>query len=222
MSLSLLQLPTEPSSNELKKAFRILQAAHETAKDLLSTFDSPAGQPRLPGIPSVKEQDLLRAMLIFTGAGLDSSLKQLIRASTLELFETDPEVEKSVASRFAKIDAKDIAAYLLKPSPRHAMIEDTIEDLTGSSLQSPDELDRIIGLLHLDRQKIIGSARQEIKKAFDTRNKIIHELDISDETPAAGVHFRTRRNRDEMTKQSNTILKVAFAFLAEVDKKLGH
>jgi hypothetical protein len=157
-----------------------------------------------------------------SGAGLDSSLKQVIRASTLELFETDPEIEKSVATLFTKIDAKDIAVYLLKPSPRHAMIEDTIDDLTGSSLQSTFELERIIGFLHLDRQKIIGSAKQDIKEAFDTRNKIIHELDVSGETPAAGVHFRTRRNRDEMTKQANTILRVAFAFLAEVDKKLGH
>jgi hypothetical protein len=222
MPVSLLNLPPEPSSNALKKSFRTLQAAHETSKDLLSTFDRPAGQPRLPGIPSVKEQDLLRAMLIFSGAGLDSSLKQVIRASTLELFETDPEIEKSVATLFTKIDAKDIAVYLLKPSPRHAMIEDTIDDLTGSSLQSTFELERIIGFLHLDRQKIIGSAKQDTKKAFDTRNKIIHELDVSGETPAAGVHFRTRRNRDEMTKQANTILRVAFAFLAEVDKKLGH
>jgi hypothetical protein len=222
--LSLIALPAEPSSDPLKKPYRILKAAHDTATDLLSTFDRPAGNPRTPGPPTAKEQDLLRSTLIFAGAGLDSSLKLLIRAAMPLLFKKEPKIEAKVADYFSKIEPKALAAYMLKALPRDAMLEDLINDLTGSSLQSPDELERVIGFLNLDRQTIIGPGkndRQVIKAAFDTRNNIIHELDVNDEPPAVGVPFRVRRTRDEMVQQTNVIFKVAFAFLSEVNEKLA-
>jgi hypothetical protein len=222
--VTLIALPSEPSSDALKKPYRIVKAAHDTAKDLLSTFDRPAGNARAQGPPTAKEQDLLRSMLIFAGAGLDSSLKLLIRAAMPLLFVKEPKIETKVAEYFSKIEPKSLAIYILKVSPRDAMLEDLINDLTGSSLQSPDELERVIGFLNLDRQKIIGPGkndRQVIKAAFDTRNNIIHELDVNDEPPAVGVPFRVRRTREEMVKQTNVILKVAFAFLDEVSSKLA-
>lgn len=222
--IALIALPAEPSSEPLKKPYRILKAAHDTAKDLLSTFDRPAGSARAPGPPTAKEQDLLRSTLIFAGAGLDSSLKLLIRAAMPLLFTKEPKIETKVAEYFSKIEPKALTVYMLKASPRDAMLEDLINDLTGSSLQSPDELERVIGFLNLDRQAIIGPGKndkQVIKTAFDTRNNIIHELDVNDEPPAVGVPFRVRRTRDEMVRQTNIILKVAFAFLIEVNNKLA-
>ncbi len=221
--IALIALPSEPVTEPLRKPYRILKAAHDTAKDLLATFDRPAGSPRPAGPPTAKEQDILRSTLIFAGAGLDSSLKLLIRAAMPLLFTKEPRIETKVADYFSKIEPKAIAAYMLKTSPRDAMVEDLINDLTGNSLQSTDELERVIGFLNLDRQAIIGPGKndkQMIKAAFDTRNNIIHELDVNDEPPAVGVPFRVRRTREEMVRQTNTILTVAFTFITEVDKKL--
>ena len=57
------------------------------------------------------------------------------------------------------------------------MIEDYIYELTGSSLQTAEEVDKVAGALGIDdaalRKRIVG-----LKTLFVARNEISHELDL--------------------------------------------
>ena len=70
----------DPKTAACSKAAVILARTHESADALLKAFElaqQERGTPR--GMSTDDEQDLLRAMLVMTAAGLDSMLKQLIR-----------------------------------------------------------------------------------------------------------------------------------------------
>ena len=130
MSLSsLVDLPAEPESEACKKSYWILGAAHQTASELLDLFDNPGGQKREPGNPSNTDQDLLRSMLIFAGAGLDAAIKQLIKKAFPGIVENDEAVRTKVVEHFSKhlarsetASTKDLVRWLFEEKPRTAMI----------------------------------------------------------------------------------------------------
>lgn len=122
--------------------------------------------------------------VVFTGAGLDAILKQLIRDTLPALLEISAQAhEKLEAFATGQLgtgelaDTRMIARYLTSASPRKRLIEDYIYDLTGSSLQSAEEVQRVAGALGIDDQ----SLRRRIdglKQLFVARNEISHELDL--------------------------------------------
>ena len=84
-----------------------------------------------------------------------------------------------------------VARYLTSPHPRDRLIEDYIYQLTGSSLQSADEVQRTAGALGVkdaELRKRITSLRD----LFVARNEISHELDLKRPERAGD---RTRRSR---------------------------
>jgi len=150
------------------------------------------------GVLTNNETDMLRAAVVFTGAGLDATLKQLIRDTLPKLLEVSTQAhdkfEKFASDKLGTgeiADTRVIARYLTSANPRERLIEDYIYDLTGSSLQSADEVQKVAGALGVKdkdlRQKIAA-----LKPLFIARNEISHELDLqSPEKPAD----RTRRSR---------------------------
>lgn len=56
----------------------ILAYANVTSRSLLATFRAVRHARGAKGTPTDEEQDLLRAMVVFAGAGLDSMTKQLV------------------------------------------------------------------------------------------------------------------------------------------------
>lgn len=130
------------------------------------------------------EGDLLRAAVVFTGAGLDATLKQLIRDTLPRLLESITQAHDKFESFAAGqlgtgeiADTKTIARYLTSSDPRGRLIEDYIYDLTGSSLQSAEEVHLAAGALGIDdsslRKRITG-----LRPLFVMRNEISHELDL--------------------------------------------
>ena len=88
-------------------------------------------------------------------------------------------------------DAKMIARYLTSGDPRGRLIEDYIYELTGTSLQSAEEVQKVAGALGIDdatlRTRVNG-----LRTLFVARNEISHELDLQRlERPGD----RTRRAR---------------------------
>ena len=106
------------------------------------------------------EVDLLRAAVVFAGAGLDATLKQLIRDTLPLLLERNKQAhekfETFAANRLLSgdtVDAKMLARYMTSYEPRRRLIEDYIYELTGSSLQSAEEVQQVAGALGInDRQ----------------------------------------------------------------------
>lgn len=194
-----------PASGEpgTEIAQRFLTSAYDSVDAVLGTLDTIRQLRRqqggdIRGRLTSNEEDLLRAAVVFTGAGLDSTLKQLIRDTLPVLLQHNEQahtkfetfaVERLGTAEIA--DPKMLARYLTSANPRERLIEDYVYDLTGSSLQSAEEVQKVAGALGIDD----GPLRQRIgnlRSLFVARNEISHELDLQRlERPGD----RTRRSR---------------------------
>lgn len=216
------------SSDRLAKAASIYQYTHESASSLVTAFDdakAKRGKPR--GVLTDQEQDILRAALVMSCAGLDAVLKQTIRDCLEHLLENDPQVregfEKFIRRRLSgeadQVEfvngAKFLASVLAEREPRRRLIEEYVKELTGDSLQSAEEILRTAAALGLDPKKI-GLNADRLKSIFTIRNKIIHELDID---LNAKVRKRKVRSQADLLENSDHVLWTAKAIIEHVDKK---
>jgi len=141
------------ANNDKLKARTILDSSRSSAESFLKAFDTVRrARNANQGRPKNEEQDLLRASLVFAAAGLDSMLKELIRDTIKKLAETDSKVQTELekfVQRQIRGDSEDpetvsghkfLASVLLAASPQDRIIEGYIRELTGSSLQSADQL----------------------------------------------------------------------------------
>jgi YD repeat-containing protein len=148
------------------------------------------------GITSAQDQDLLRAMLVFACAGLDAAMKTLIRDALPALADHHTGVQKQLAdftvrtlSDGGAVSPKVLARILTHAEhPRVAVIEAYVDDLTGGSLQSADELDKVCTAFGIDDADLRKQVRG-LRPMFQARNQIIHELDF---TPEGRLTRRTR------------------------------
>jgi hypothetical protein len=89
------------------------------------------------------------------------------------------------------VDPKSVARYLASAEPRQLLIRDYVYKLTGSSLQSEQQVETVAGALGID-DKPLRKSIPELKPLFVARNEISHELDLQRlEKPGD----RTRRSR---------------------------
>lgn len=173
---------TETSQRFLASAYDSVQAVLANLKAIREQRRDAGGDIR--GRLTANEEDLLRAAVVFTGAGLDSTLKRLIRDALPRLLEESEQAhakfEDFAARRIGTgeiADAKMVARYLTSDSPRQRLIEDYIYDLTGSSLQSAEEVAKAAAALGID-DKNLRRRITELKALFAARNQISHELDL--------------------------------------------
>jgi len=204
----------------------ILTHAHESADALLGAYElvrTTRGASR--GAGTDEEQDLLRAMLVMAAAGLDSMNKQLVRDALPLILQRNHQAQLSFEKFISRRISDDLrstesggvskflARALSKIEPQKQLIEDYITDLTWGSLQSVEalfQLSAALGLLPQD----IGVQPPELKPIFETRNKIIHELDI-DLTAARRNRFQRRQGT--MIRDTNRLLSVGTDILNKVD-----
>ena len=110
-----------------------------------------------------------------------------------------------------------LARILTSENQLDQLIEDYLIHLTGSSLQSADELMKACQALGLPMSKV-GMDKKKLRPIFDTRNKIIHELDINLDAPNRN---RKSRSRKDMAASANALLEVGENILKAVDTKVG-
>lgn len=187
---------TDTAQRFLASAYDAVDAVLENLEKVREIRRQEVGDIR--GRLTASEEDLLRAALVFTGAGLDATLKQLIR-DTLPILlgsnrQAHEKFESFTTDRLGTgeiADTKMIARYLTSPNPRVRLIEDYIYALTGSSLQSAEEVQKTAGALGIDdqslRQRISG-----LKSLFVARNQISHELDLRSPERRGDRQRRTR------------------------------
>ncbi len=131
---------------ETDRAELVLKQAKSSIKHFREAFDTVRTARNASGPPTVGEQDLIRASLIFAAAGLDSVIKELIKGSIKSLAKKDPAVQFGLKehTRRQLRDDKDssnlIAKILVSTSPYEQLIGDYTQHLIGSSLQSVEEL----------------------------------------------------------------------------------
>jgi hypothetical protein len=193
-------------SDTTTNAQRFLASAFDTVDDLLNALDVVRTHRKLidgkgfKGSLASNEQDLLRAGLALAGAGLDSSIKRLVR-DVLPILLDDAESEGSrdlhgFATRQIGVqqvvDPSRTAALFLAVSPRQALIDEFVEDLTGSSIQSVAAVHRIATVLGLPKKHAVRAAITALRPAFVARNQVAHELDL--QVPL-GLGDRQKRTR---------------------------
>lgn len=193
-------------ARETETAQRFLASAYDSVGALLETLETirkarKAEQGDIRGRLPENEADLLRAAIVFTGAGLDAALKQLIRDSLPPLLDDNAQAhdkfEAFAAERLGVgeiADTKVIARYLTSADPRARLIEDYIYALTGSSLQSAEEVQRVAGALGID-QRDLRKRIDGLRRLFVARNEVSHELDLQRPEKQGDRSRRTRRMR---------------------------
>lgn len=189
------------------------------------------------GTTSHGEQDLLRAMLVFSCSGLDAVIKQLIADALAKVVEKDRgaqhEFQKFVERRLKKsslnddkadlatlptgtLDASLLASVLVQENPRVLLVELLKKTLSNDSLQSKDQLLRVGAHFAITKDQILKD-ENTTKEGFQIRNEIIHEMDVN----LTGQKKRRQRTHDNMVKFSKNMLSIAGRFIEEVEKKLA-
>jgi hypothetical protein len=164
-------------------------------------------------------------MLVFACAGVDAAMKTLIRDALPVLADLNPAIQKKL-DKFAVEHLSDAGAVSPRAlasvlshadSPRQALVEGFVQDLTGGSLQSAEELDRIceaFGIEDKDLRRDVNS----LGDVFRARNEIIHELDLN---PSPGGRTRREREIRSMTAMANKALGTAQRIVNAVSEALN-
>jgi hypothetical protein len=106
---------------------------HDSVESLatLDTVRAARGAGR--GRRTSAEEDLLRAAIIFTGAGLDTTLKQVINDTLPHLLGRSDQAHEMFEGFAARqlgtaelADKKKIGRYLVAESPRGRLIQDYV------------------------------------------------------------------------------------------------
>ena len=207
---------------ETDKARKVLDHASQSVGGFLDAFTAVRREREARGAPTDSDQDLARAALVFAAAGLDSCIKHLIKDACQSLAGTNREVgekfRKFVAKLVSDESPKRLTEALVADSPKQQLLESYIYELTGSSLQSQDELAKAAGALGI-KVPLLSERRGDIVEVFKTRNKIIHELDVQFDA-GVGQRQRTSRTKRALEADSKLLLEVGAQFVEQVEAAL--
>lgn len=216
--------PTAPAADAARNAFTILCSAHDAASSFLDIFEATRETRTAKGASTDEEQDLLRAMLVFAGAGLDSMIKQLVRDALSLTLDRSREAEDNfrtfISRRLARqgtLDPGFLSSVLASRDPRTVLVGTLVSDLTSQSLQSRDQVLRVASYFDIPSAALATDPRQ-LDRIFRARNEIVHEMEVDF---AQTNRNRRPRRKAGMIDHTTEILRVANAFLIEVDRRLG-
>jgi len=211
---------SDGASTRSVKGRDILSYGIESIKSLYDLFEG-ARKKRAArgGYTTHAEQDLLRSMLVFSAATLDSVVKQVIRDQIPQIAKlpvtAQEEFRQYIVRHLSKgpqVNVDSLAASLAGADPRAHFIDAYVADLTGDSLQSKAQLLRAAAAtgVNLGLQK---ADHDQLDKLFAARNQIIHELDYLTAKQKKKQRNRRNRGRDEVIKWSERLLGLAATFL---------
>ena len=218
-------------SDRLWRAGSIVDYARQAVESFYGLFNDLTKE-RGSGTTSNVEQDLLRAMVVFAGAGLDATLKQIVKDALPDVLRKSrtarENFEKFTVRYLCRTEdtgdeaadllpsLKRIASLMAEDSPRQALIDLLVEERTNHSLQSGEELMRTVSVLGVTGFNL----NTKHLNAFVVRNDIVHEMDV--QFPGeVGKRNRKQRSRDEMYGHASALLETSICILEEVDKVLS-
>jgi hypothetical protein len=190
---------TEKAQRFLASAFESVNAVFENLEVLRDVDRQKTGRDPRGRLPH-NQEDMLRVAIAFTGAGLDATLKQLVRDALPTLLDKSGDaheqfrdfVEKHLGDASANVSAKKLSGYLARGDIRGALIDRYVADLTGDSLQSSGQLFKTAKSLGLaDAQ--LRKNKDRLDQFFTARNQIIHELDLQHTAKQGDSSRRPRR-----------------------------
>jgi hypothetical protein len=222
--LRLTALTVSSSKRETQEAARRLKGAHDSINGLFETLHSVRNAKAVSGVSIARlshgEVDLLRAALVFAGAGLDAVLKQLVRDSLPTLLNTYPAAQGALKGYSARLTSEQPAkakSILTNPDPTKALRRQYIADLTKASLQGHGELVNIRKALGLaDSGSLSDTALSAFSDFFVARNQVAHELDLLQPT-GRGTFTRRYRRMDETRDRADAAVMLGGDFIVAVE-----
>lgn len=210
-----------------EKAQRFLGSAYDAVNGVLTSLETVReARGRTRGRLTSNEEDLLRAAIVFAGAGLDATVKQLLRHALPVLLDSGnwQATEKFETFAVGRVgtdaEPRNLARYLTAVHPRSALIEDYVYALTGSSLQSAEEMSNAAGALGIDERNLRRDINALRDPFFKARNKVAHELDLSHPERPGDRSRAGRGSRDTVTI-CHEALDVTQRLINEVSVCLG-
>lgn len=166
-------------------------------------------------------------MLLFAGAGLDSTVKQLLKDVLYDAIDTieaahrafTEYLSKSMTKRTAGADIVDtdfIADALASATPRVSLISKFVEFTVSGSLQSVDEFFKVAAIFNLDHKDLECDPRK-LRTVFQARNFIAHEMDAEFNERRS----RRQRARQDMVSNSNLLIEITGTFIEKVGDRLA-
>lgn len=231
MGLGGLERSTVTLTSPLHRSQRYLASAYDSVASLIEeTY--PALRARRDGSRgrlTHAEQDIFRAAVVFTGAGIDTVFKESLRnciSIRVERSEGAREKYLDFVTRCLQegsgINTRRLAALLTMDDPRQAMRGEYIEFLTGSSLQSRTQVTNSLSALGLEAEKGLYKEARDLDSLFRVRNEIAHELDMKSESVGGrGVRSRQERSITVYKNLCNTGLNYAQRMLNALDASLS-
>lgn len=163
-------------------------------------------------------------MLVFAGAGLDSMIKQLVRDALPLTIDRAKGAEENlkvfISKRLARQDTLDprfLSSVLASRDPRDVLVSALVDDLVSQSLQSKDQVLRVASYFDIP-SAVLATDLRLLERIFRARNEIVHEMDVDF---AQTNRNRRPRRKTEMIRYTTEILRLANAFLIEVDHGLS-
>ncbi len=215
---SMVELPSPVDSPLVRSAQRFLTAAQDTvslaflnfrlSREFTKVMDQKDARGRLRN----SEMDLLRAAIVFAGAGLDATLKELIRCALPAVIAANEQASKRFQA-FAKehlgagrnvVDFESLADVLTSPQgAREALLRSYAHELTGDSLQSTSQVSKVASALGISDQSLrkrIGD-RSPLDQMFRARQQIVHELDLT----GSGVRSRKIETAESWVREALSV-----------------
>jgi hypothetical protein len=182
------------------------------------------------------DQDLLRAMLLFSCSGLDAVVKQLIQDALETVLKHDDgaqrEFKKFAERRLKKSstgeerdrpasgqyspDVALLAELFVSFDPRGLLISTLTRTLISDSLQSRDQLLKVAAHFALTRDEVMSNDKIT-QEAFNARNQIAHEMDIDLQSGRG----RRERNYEDMVRWCENIAEVSRCFIERTTMKMA-
>lgn len=198
-----LEPTTVGLDSPLRLAQRYLASAYDSVASLVDE-SYPALRAQRSGTRgrlTHAEHDLFRAAVVFAGAGVDAVLKQALRSCVpTRLEQSDAARGKYVefVTRHIQdgpnLSAKQLAELLTASSPSDRLQEAYVHALTGSSLQSREQVTTSLSALGLQDETDLYKEAKALDALFKARNQIAHEMDMTS-TAQRGRGKRTRHER---------------------------
>lgn len=215
----------EPTDERLKAPALVLQYALDAVNHLLTIYNA-FQKHRKGGAPRTEEQDLLRAIVVMACAGLDACVKLLLKNALKDAVAKNNDAREALrkfverrlnrgSERGAVLATEVLAELLVSPEPWERASRLLLDEVTGRSLQSLEQLKQAAAYLGLSDIKVEDD---DLKQLFKVRNEIVHEMDMDITHPS---RRRRPRRRSEMVEYAELALKTANKLVEECDAMLA-
>lgn len=188
--------PVHPAQRFLASSYDSVASLVDTAYPALRA-QRPASRGRL----THAEQDLFRAAVVFAGAGVDTALKEVLRSCVpIRIGQSDTARGKYIdfvtrnVQDGAGVSARRLAELLITGRPEAVLLDAYVQSLTGSSLQSREQVRNSLTALGLTDKGLLRDA-VTLDPLFKARNEIAHEMDMTPTALQRTQGARTRRER---------------------------